>query len=86
MGLKDRADEWSDKLEDKKDEVADKARDMKDDLKDKLEHRKDEWSGKAKEAEGRATGDTSREYEGKLDKAKGNLGKAGEKVKDAFKS
>ncbi|TQK71421.1 MULTISPECIES: CsbD family protein [unclassified Nocardioides] len=54
-------------------------------LDDKLSNKTEEMSGKAKEAVGKATDDEDLENEGKVDKAKGNLKQAGEKVKDAFK-
>ena len=41
--------------------------------------------GKIKEVAGKATGDQSLEAEGKVDKVKGNVKQAGEKVKDALK-
>ena len=44
---------------------------------------KDEATGKAKEFEGKLTGDKSREAEGKLDQAKGDIKDAAGKVKDA---
>lgn len=44
---------------------------------------KDEATGKAKEFEGKLTGDKSREAEGKLDQAKGDVKDAAGKVKDA---
>jgi uncharacterized protein YjbJ (UPF0337 family) len=47
---------------------------------------KDDVTGKAKEAEGKLTGDSSREAEGKLDQAKGKAKDAVEDVKDAAKS
>jgi uncharacterized protein YjbJ (UPF0337 family) len=43
----------------------------------------DKISGTAKEAEGKLTGDRSREAEGRLEKAKGEAEDAGEHVKDA---
>ncbi len=52
---------------------------------DKAKNKLDELAGKAKEAIGKVTGDTSTENEGKRDQAKSNLKDAGEKIKDAFK-
>lgn len=52
---------------------------------DKASNKIDDLGGKAKEATGRATGDSSTENEGKVDQVKANLKDAGEKVKDAFK-
>ena len=43
----------------------------------------DKVSGTAKEAEGKLTGDRSREAEGKLEKAKGDAKDAAGNVKDA---
>lgn len=54
-------------------------------LKDKAENTGDKLKGKAKEAEGRATGDKTRENQGKADQSKSDLKQAGENVKDAFK-
>ena len=42
--------------------------------------------GKLKEAAGKVTGDDDLQAEGQVDQIKGNLKKAGENVKDAFKS
>jgi uncharacterized protein YjbJ (UPF0337 family) len=66
-------DAWTDKVEDKKDELT-----------DKLGHKKDDLVGKAKEAEGKVTGDKSRENEGKMDQVKSDFKEAVDKVKDAF--
>ena len=52
---------------------------------DKAKNKAEELRGKAKEAVGKVTGDTSTENEGKGDQAKSNLKDAGEKVKDAIK-
>lgn len=52
---------------------------------DKLRNEAEKLGGKAKEAEGRATGDESREAQGQADQDKADLKQAGEKVKDAFK-
>jgi uncharacterized protein YjbJ (UPF0337 family) len=54
-------------------------------LKDKAENTGDKLKGKAKEKEGRATGDRQRETQGKADQSKSDLKQAGENVKDAFK-
>jgi uncharacterized protein YjbJ (UPF0337 family) len=54
-------------------------------LKDKAENTGDKLKGKAKETEGRATGDRQRETQGKADQSKSDLKQAGENVKDAFK-
>lgn len=53
-------------------------------VEDKAKNKIEELGGKAKEAIGKVTGDTSTEDEGKLDQMKSNLKDAGEKVKDAF--
>jgi uncharacterized protein YjbJ (UPF0337 family) len=47
---------------------------------------KDDVTGKAKEAEGKLTGDKSREAEGNLDQAKGKAKDAAADIKDAAKS
>jgi uncharacterized protein YjbJ (UPF0337 family) len=52
---------------------------------DKLENKAEELKGEAKERYGGATGDESKQAEGKVDKAKADLKQAAEKVKDAFK-
>ncbi|MFJ4653287.1 CsbD family protein [Nocardia sp. NPDC088792] len=52
---------------------------------DKAKNKFDDIAGQAKEKAGQATGDRSKENEGKLDQAKANLKDAGEKVKDAFR-
>jgi uncharacterized protein YjbJ (UPF0337 family) len=52
---------------------------------DKAKNKLEDLGGKAKEASGSATGDRSKENEGKADQVKANLKDAGEKVKDAFK-
>ena len=52
---------------------------------DKASNKIDDLGGKAKEAAGKVTGDTSTENEGKLDQAKSSVKDAAEKVKDAFK-
>ena len=51
----------------------------------KAENPGDKLKGKAKEAAGRATGDRTRENQGKADQSKSDLKQAGENVKDAFK-
>ena len=55
-------------------------------LGDKIENIKDDLMGKSKEAEGKATGDETREAQGKADQSKADIKKAGENVKDAFKN
>jgi uncharacterized protein YjbJ (UPF0337 family) len=52
---------------------------------DKLRNQAEELTGQAKEAEGKLTGDESREAEGRTDQGKADLKQAGEKVKDAFR-
>ncbi len=54
-------------------------------LKDKAENTGDKLKGKAKETEGRATGDENREAQGRADQSKADIKQAGEKAKDAFK-
>ncbi|GAA4099244.1 CsbD family protein [Nocardioides kongjuensis] len=54
-------------------------------LDDKLDNAFEEKKGETKEAVGKATDDEDLEAEGKVDKAKGSIKQAGEKVKDAFK-
>jgi uncharacterized protein YjbJ (UPF0337 family) len=51
---------------------------------DKAENKLDELKGKAKEVEGKVTGDDAREAQGKGEQSKANLKQAGEKVKDAL--
>jgi uncharacterized protein YjbJ (UPF0337 family) len=51
---------------------------------DKAENKIDELKGKAKEMEGKATGDDAREAQGKGEQTKANLDQAGEKLKDAI--
>ena len=46
----------------------------------------DKIKGKAKQVEGRITGDSARRTEGKLDEAKGNLKGVVHKIKDATKN
>jgi uncharacterized protein YjbJ (UPF0337 family) len=53
-------------------------------LKDKLKNLTDKGRGKVKDVEGRATGDKSREAQGKTEQAVADFKQAGEKVKDAF--
>jgi uncharacterized protein YjbJ (UPF0337 family) len=45
--------------------------------------REEKIRGKIKEAAGKATGDDALERQGQTDQAKGDLKKAGDKVKDA---
>ncbi|MGJ6122494.1 CsbD family protein [Mycolicibacterium fluoranthenivorans] len=52
---------------------------------DKAKNKLEELGGKAKEAIGKVTGDTSTENEGRRDQTRANLKDAGEKIKDAFK-
>jgi uncharacterized protein YjbJ (UPF0337 family) len=52
---------------------------------DKAKNKIEELGGKAKEAIGKVTGDTSTENEGRRDQTRANLKDAGEKIKDAFK-
>jgi uncharacterized protein YjbJ (UPF0337 family) len=52
---------------------------------DKLRNQAEKLGGQAKEAEGKLTGDESREAEGRTDQGKADLKQAGEKVKDAFR-
>ncbi|WP_141015008.1 CsbD family protein [Nocardioides sambongensis] len=54
-------------------------------LDDKIKNTADKVSGKAKETEGKATGDEEREAQGKGEQGVADLKQAGEKVKDAFK-
>jgi uncharacterized protein YjbJ (UPF0337 family) len=54
-------------------------------LQDKIKNTAEVLVGKVKEAAGKATGDEQLEGEGKLEQGKGNLKKAGEKIKDAGK-
>jgi uncharacterized protein YjbJ (UPF0337 family) len=52
---------------------------------DKVKNKIEDLGGRAKEAIGRATGDTETMDEGRADQAKSSMKDAGEKVKDAFK-
>lgn len=52
---------------------------------DKVDNTLDKLTGKAKEAEGKLTGDREREAQGRGEQTKADLNQAGEKVKDAFK-
>lgn len=52
---------------------------------DKVKNKTEELKGKIKESAGRASGDRDLEAEGKVDRSKGSLKQAGEKMKDAFK-
>ncbi|HEV6951878.1 MAG TPA: CsbD family protein [Promicromonospora sp.] len=54
-------------------------------LDDKIKNAAEDIAGKAKEALGKATGDTSLEAEGAADQSKASLKDAAENVKDAFK-
>lgn len=51
---------------------------------DKIKNAAEDLTGKAKEAQGKATDDESLQAEGKTDQSKADLKNAGEKVKDAF--
>jgi uncharacterized protein YjbJ (UPF0337 family) len=53
---------------------------------DKLSNQAEGLSGKAKEVEGKVTGDETREAQGQGEQSKADLKQAGEKIKDAFKS
>lgn len=53
---------------------------------DKAKNKAEDLKGKAKEKIGKATGDKSKENEGKADQVKANLKKAGQKAKDAFRN
>jgi len=55
-------------------------------LGDKIQNAAQDLAGKAKEATGKATDNPDLEAEGHGDQAKANVKKAGEDVKDAFKS
>ncbi len=52
----------------------------------KIKHTAEVLEGKAKEAIGKMTGDEQLQVEGKLEQGKGNLKRAGDKVKDAGKN
>ncbi|MGA8118057.1 MAG: CsbD family protein [Actinocatenispora sp.] len=52
---------------------------------DKAENKKDELVGGAKKKLGEATDDPQREAEGEVQKDKGHLGQAAEKVKDTLR-
>ena len=52
---------------------------------DKVRNKTEELKGKTKEGVGKATGDEELEAEGTVDRVKGNVKQAAEKVKDAFK-
>ncbi|GAA5164662.1 CsbD family protein [Pseudonocardia eucalypti] len=52
---------------------------------DKISNKAEELKGHAKETTGRATDNPKLEGEGKVDRVKGSLKQAGEKIKDAFK-
>jgi uncharacterized protein YjbJ (UPF0337 family) len=51
---------------------------------DKAKNKIEDLGGGAKEAIGKATGDSDTRNEGRADQAKSSLKDAGEKVKDAF--
>ena len=51
----------------------------------KADHQTQKVKGKVKEKVGAATGDRSKEAEGKADKTAGSLKKAGDNIKDAAK-
>ena len=53
-------------------------------LGDKFENAKDDLVGKAKEAQGKLTGDEAKEAEGRVEQGKADLKQAGEKGKDAL--
>ena len=53
---------------------------------DKIDNAAEDLGGKVKEGVGRATDDEQLETEGKTDQAKASVKKAGEKIKDVFKS
>lgn len=55
-------------------------------LGDKIENAAEDAKGKVKEATGKATDNESLEAEGDKDQTKASFKKAGENVKDAFKS
>ena len=53
---------------------------------DKVKNAAQDLGGKVKEGVGKATGDDSKVAEGRADQASADVKKAGENVKDAFKS
>ena len=53
---------------------------------DKAKNAAEDLSGKGKEGVGDATGDDKLKAEGQTDQSKASLKKAGDNVKDAFKS
>lgn len=53
---------------------------------DKLKHAAEDVTGQAKEKAGQAKGDESLEAEGQNDQTKASVKKAGDDVKDVFKS
>ena len=55
-------------------------------LGDKIDNATENMQGKAKEGAGKATDNERLEAEGKADQTKANLKKAGDDVKDAFRS
>ncbi|MFD9733571.1 CsbD family protein [Umezawaea sp. NPDC059074] len=52
---------------------------------DKISNKAEELKGRAKEAVGDATGNEQWQAEGRVERAKGDLKQAAEKVKDAFR-
>ncbi|GAA1965034.1 CsbD family protein [Agromyces allii] len=52
---------------------------------DRIKNTAEDLGGKAKEAQGKLTGDDAKVAEGKADQAKADLKNAAEDVKDAFK-
>lgn len=52
----------------------------------KIDNKDEELGGKAKEGFGKATDDEQLEAEGQADQSTSNPKRAGEKIKDAFKS
>lgn len=55
-------------------------------IEDKASNAAEGLKGKGKEAVGNATGDDSTKAEGQADQGKASVKKAGENIKDAFKS
>ncbi|MGH3973927.1 MAG: CsbD family protein [Pseudonocardiaceae bacterium] len=55
-------------------------------MQNKIKHTAEVLAGKAKEAIGKVSGNEQLRIEGKLEQGKGNLKRAGDKVKDAGKS
>lgn len=52
---------------------------------EKLTNQLKKLKGKAKETEGRATGDNTRRVQGRAEQSKADFKQAGENVKDAFR-